>query len=206
MFSFRRLEQYHSSRQITKSVCCLLISVKKNQCQGLFALALVCSRFRQLYPPPSFECCPTKNSCVWRPVEKGCNTVLNIPSKSMVKSRKIFFFVSVLKVNDENSRIRIHQSWIRNTGSKIVLIPKDQTIIIVSFSPVLIVTAIKDLFEDRRRYKSDKRVNNSCCRVFRQAQQQQLNELSSVFFASEFGSDLFCHNYRCLVIFSFKLA
>jgi hypothetical protein len=46
------------------------------------------------------------------------------------------------------------------------------TIIIVSFSPVLIVTAIKDLFEDRRRYKSDKRVNNSCCRVFRQAQQQ----------------------------------
>jgi hypothetical protein len=52
----------------------------------------------------------------------------------------------------------------------------------VSLLPVLIVTAIKDLFEDRRRYKSDKRVNNSCCRVFRQAQ-QQLNELTSVFFA-----------------------
>jgi phospholipid-translocating ATPase len=31
---------------------------------------------------------------------------------------------------------------------------------------VLGVTAIKDLFEDRRRYRSDKRINNSTCRVF----------------------------------------
>lgn len=31
---------------------------------------------------------------------------------------------------------------------------------------VLSVTAIKDLFEDRRRYKSDKAVNNSICHVF----------------------------------------
>ncbi|XP_078368991.1 phospholipid-transporting ATPase VD-like [Oculina patagonica] len=31
---------------------------------------------------------------------------------------------------------------------------------------VLSVTAIKDLFEDRRRYKSDKSVNNSICHVF----------------------------------------
>lgn len=31
---------------------------------------------------------------------------------------------------------------------------------------VLSVTAIKDLFEDRRRYKSDKAVNNSICYVF----------------------------------------
>ena len=32
---------------------------------------------------------------------------------------------------------------------------------------VLGVTAIKDIFEDRRRYKSDKRVNNSTCRVYK---------------------------------------
>ncbi|CAF4854088.1 unnamed protein product [Pieris macdunnoughi] len=31
---------------------------------------------------------------------------------------------------------------------------------------VLTVTAIKDLFEDRRRHKSDKRINNSFCRVY----------------------------------------
>lgn len=31
---------------------------------------------------------------------------------------------------------------------------------------VLGVTAIKDLFEDRRRYKSDKRINNATCRVW----------------------------------------
>ena len=31
---------------------------------------------------------------------------------------------------------------------------------------VLSVTAIKDIFEDRRRYNSDKRVNNSTCRVY----------------------------------------
>ncbi|KAA0201427.1 hypothetical protein HAZT_HAZT012221 [Hyalella azteca] len=31
---------------------------------------------------------------------------------------------------------------------------------------VLSVTALKDLFEDRRRYNSDKRVNNSSCRVY----------------------------------------
>ena len=31
---------------------------------------------------------------------------------------------------------------------------------------VLSVTAIKDLFEDRRRYRSDKVVNNSVCHVY----------------------------------------
>ncbi|GAB6021543.1 hypothetical protein CHUAL_004143 [Chamberlinius hualienensis] len=31
---------------------------------------------------------------------------------------------------------------------------------------VLCVTAIKDLFEDRRRYRSDKRINSSTCRVY----------------------------------------
>lgn len=31
---------------------------------------------------------------------------------------------------------------------------------------VLCVTAIKDLFEDRRRFASDKRINNSTCRVY----------------------------------------
>jgi len=31
---------------------------------------------------------------------------------------------------------------------------------------VLDVTAIKDLFEDRRRHMSDKRINNSMCRVY----------------------------------------
>lgn len=31
---------------------------------------------------------------------------------------------------------------------------------------VLAVTAIKDLYEDRRRYNSDKRVNNTICSVF----------------------------------------
>lgn len=40
----------------------------------------------------------------------------------------------------------------------------------ISMMPVIFVlgvTAIKDIFEDRRRYLSDKRVNNSTCRVFR---------------------------------------
>lgn len=32
---------------------------------------------------------------------------------------------------------------------------------------VLCVTAIKDLFEDRRRHQSDKRINNSFCRVYK---------------------------------------
>ena len=32
---------------------------------------------------------------------------------------------------------------------------------------VLGVTAIKDLFEDRRRRESDKRVNNSYCRIWK---------------------------------------
>lgn len=40
----------------------------------------------------------------------------------------------------------------------------------VAMLPVLFVlgvTAIKDLFEDRRRHLSDKRINNSFCRVFK---------------------------------------
>lgn len=39
----------------------------------------------------------------------------------------------------------------------------------VAMIPVLFVlgvTAVKDLFEDRRRYQSDKRVNNSTCRIY----------------------------------------
>ena len=35
---------------------------------------------------------------------------------------------------------------------------------------VLFVTALKDLFEDRRRYASDKKVNNSVCRVWSQGE------------------------------------
>jgi len=35
---------------------------------------------------------------------------------------------------------------------------------------VLFVTALKDLFEDRRRYGSDKKVNNSSCRVYSNAE------------------------------------
>ena len=30
----------------------------------------------------------------------------------------------------------------------------------------MFVTAMKDLFEDRKRYLSDKKVNNSSCRVY----------------------------------------
>ncbi|GBP07068.1 Probable phospholipid-transporting ATPase VD [Eumeta japonica] len=37
---------------------------------------------------------------------------------------------------------------------------------------VLGVTAIKDLFEDRRRHLSDKRINNSYCRVYKKALHQ----------------------------------
>lgn len=40
----------------------------------------------------------------------------------------------------------------------------------ISMIPVLFVlgvTAIKDLFEDRRRHASDKRINNSTCRVYK---------------------------------------
>jgi len=40
----------------------------------------------------------------------------------------------------------------------------------ISMLPVIFVlgvTAIKDIFEDRRRYLSDKRVNNSTCRVYK---------------------------------------
>ena len=39
----------------------------------------------------------------------------------------------------------------------------------ISMLPVIFVlgvTAIKDAFEDRRRYVSDKRVNNSTCRIY----------------------------------------
>ena len=39
----------------------------------------------------------------------------------------------------------------------------------ISMLPIMIimlVTALKDLFEDRKRYLSDKKVNNSSCRVF----------------------------------------
>lgn len=42
-------------------------------------------------------------------------------------------------------------------GKEIAMIP-------VMF--VLGVTAVKDLFEDRRRYASDKRINNSTCRIY----------------------------------------
>jgi hypothetical protein len=45
---------------------------------------------------------------------------VNLPSKSNKNFFvKIKFFVGILKVNDENSRIRIHQSetWIRGSGS-----------------------------------------------------------------------------------------
>ena len=40
----------------------------------------------------------------------------------------------------------------------------------ISMLPVIFVlgvTAIKDAFEDRRRYVSDKRVNNSYCRIYK---------------------------------------
>ena len=42
---------------------------------------------------------------------------------------------------------------------------------------VLIVTAVKDLFEDRRRYTSDKNVNNSSCRVYSTAESQFVKRL-----------------------------
>ena len=42
---------------------------------------------------------------------------------------------------------------------------------------VLIVTAVKDLFEDRRRYSSDKKVNNSSCRVYSTAESQFVKRL-----------------------------
>ncbi|XP_038213757.1 probable phospholipid-transporting ATPase VD isoform X3 [Zerene cesonia] len=37
---------------------------------------------------------------------------------------------------------------------------------------VLTVTAIKDLFEDRRRHMSDKRINNSFCRVYKKSMER----------------------------------
>ena len=54
---------------------------------------------------------------------------------------------------------------IRAFGKEIAIIP-------IGF--VLGVTAIKDLFEDRRRHDSDKRINNTLCRVY--------NRLVSPFF------------------------
>ena len=42
---------------------------------------------------------------------------------------------------------------------------------------VLIVTAVKDLFEDRRRYSSDKKVNNSSCRVYSTVESQFVKRL-----------------------------
>ncbi|XP_071452403.1 phospholipid-transporting ATPase VD isoform X2 [Hetaerina americana] len=48
-------------------------------------------------------------------------------------------------------------------GKEVAMIP-------VAF--VLGVTAIKDMFEDRRRHASDKRINNSTCRVYKSEQQQ----------------------------------
>ncbi|XP_021953805.2 probable phospholipid-transporting ATPase VD isoform X3 [Folsomia candida] len=59
------------------------------------------------------------------------------------------YFISIVLLN-----------WIPSIsafGKEIAMLP-------VMF--VLGVTAIKDLFEDRRRYNSDKRINNSTCRVW----------------------------------------
>ncbi len=53
-------------------------------------------------------------------------TDVNVPSKSnkQKKFSKKLVFVGILKINDENSRIRIHtkMSWIRNTGFKSFLL------------------------------------------------------------------------------------
>ncbi|XP_059487582.1 phospholipid-transporting ATPase VA isoform X2 [Neocloeon triangulifer] len=53
-------------------------------------------------------------------------------------------------------------------GKEIAMIP-------VAF--VLGVTAIKDAFEDRRRHNSDKRINNSTCRVYNSAQERYVKTL-----------------------------
>lgn len=57
------------------------------------------------------------------------------------------FFISIVLLN-----------WIMDIfGKEIAAFP-------VIF--VLGVTAVKDVFEDRRRYKSDRRINNATCRVW----------------------------------------
>ncbi len=56
---------------------------------------------------------PDPDTCIIKQKLKN-NSLLNVLS---TKHRKILFFVGVLKVNDENSRIRIHQSGARIRGS-----------------------------------------------------------------------------------------
>ena len=62
-------------------------------------------------------------------------------------------------------------------GESYVLLPMGISIVIwnvisgkeISMLPIMIimlVTSLKDLFEDRKRYLSDKNVNNSSCRVY----------------------------------------
>jgi phospholipid-translocating ATPase len=46
---------------------------------------------------------------------------------------------------------------------------------------VLSVTAIKDLFEDRRRYNSDKKVNNTVCNVYQRYRIFCVNILNVIF-------------------------
>ncbi|XP_065336042.1 phospholipid-transporting ATPase VA isoform X1 [Cloeon dipterum] len=53
-------------------------------------------------------------------------------------------------------------------GKEIAMIP-------VAF--VLGVTAVKDAFEDRRRHNSDKRINNSTCRVYNSVQERYVKTL-----------------------------
>jgi hypothetical protein len=58
---------------------------------------------------------------------------VNVPSKSN-KQKKFFrnkFFVAILKVIDENSRIRIHlsEAWIRGSGIRIHTIMSSATLL-----------------------------------------------------------------------------
>ncbi len=47
---------------------------------------------------------------------------------------------------------------------KVEAFGKELSVIPIVF--VLSVTALKDIFEDRRRYNSDQKINHSVCRVY----------------------------------------
>lgn len=115
------------------------------------------SRIRTIYPNHTVPPNTRKDE---HPNAKYCNnricttkyTLISFLPKNLFEQFHRFanlYFISIVLLN-----------WIPEIsafGKEIAMLP-------VMF--VLGVTAIKDMFEDRRRYNSDKRINNATCRVW----------------------------------------
>ncbi len=67
---------------------------------------------------------------------------------------KNYFFAGILKVNDENSRIRIHtkMSWIRNTGFDITSLDGEEGLLAEAVADVLVCDVgqlvVRDVVQD----------------------------------------------------------